>query len=75
MQTMIKVLHITIASFYVLVSFANATKNRPEMGNDNNHILKQDIVESSLSMILSKELADFSLGGSLSHLVGTEMEP
>jgi hypothetical protein len=72
---MIKVLPIAIASFYVLVGFANATKNRPEMGNDNNHIVKQDIVESSLSMILSKELADFSLDGSLSQLVGTEMEP
>ena len=72
---MIKVLPIAIASFYVLVGFANATKYRPEMGNEDNSILKQDDAASSLSMISSEELADFSLGGSLSQLVGYLPEP
>ena len=71
---MIRDLTIAIASFYVLVGFANATKSRPEMGNKDNNILKQDVVESSLSMISIEELADFSFGGSLSHLLGTEMD-
>ena len=72
---MIKDLAIAVASFYVLVGFANATKSRPEMGNNkDNHILKQDVVESSLSMMSIEELADFSLGGSLSHLLGKEMD-
>ena len=44
------------------------------MGNKDNNILKQDVVESSLSMISIEELADFSFGGSLSHLLGTEMD-
>ena len=70
---MIKVLPIAIASFlYFLVGFANATKNRPETGNENNRILGQDVAESSLSMISSKEWDDFSLGGSL---VGFLREP
>ena len=72
---MIKVLPIAIASFYVIVGFANATKNRPEMGNEDYRILKQDDAASSLSMISSEELADFSLGGSLSQLVGYMPEP
>ena len=72
---MIKVLPIAIASFYVIVGFANATKNRPEMGNEDYRILKQDDAASSLSMISSEELADFSLGGSLSQLVGYLPEP
>jgi hypothetical protein len=72
---MIKDLAIAVASFYVLVGFANATKSRPEMmNNKDNHILKQDVVESSLSMMSIEELADFSLGGSLSHLLGKEMD-
>jgi hypothetical protein len=72
---MIKDLAIAIISFHVLVGFANATKSRPEMGNKDNNILKQDVVESSLSMISIEELADFSLGGSTSHLLaGTEMD-
>ena len=70
---MIKVLPIAIASFlYFIVGFANATKNRPETGNENNRILGQDVAESSLSMISSKEWDDFSLGGSL---VGFLREP
>ena len=72
---MIKVLPIAITSFYVIVGFANATKNRPEMGNEDYPILKQDNAASSLSMISSEELADFSLGGSLSQLVGYLPEP
>ena len=67
---MIKVLPIAIACFYVLVGFANATKNRPEMGNEDNRILKQDDAASSLSMISSEELADFSLDGLLTLLMG-----
>ena len=67
---MIKVLPIAIACFYVLVGFANATKNRPEMGNEDNRILKQDDAASSLSMISSEELADFSLAGLLTLLMG-----
>ena len=67
---MIKVLPIAIASFNVLVGFANATKNRPELGNEDNRILKQDDAASSLSMISSEELADFSLDGSLTLLMG-----
>jgi hypothetical protein len=72
---MIKDLAIAIISFHVLVGFVNATKSRPEMGNKNSNILKQDVVESSLSMMSIEELADFSLGGSTSHLLaGTEMD-
>jgi hypothetical protein len=73
-QTMIKVLPITFTSFFVLVGFANATKNHPEMGNKDNRILKQDDAASSLLMISSKELADFGIGGWLSLLVETEIE-
>ena len=40
---MIKDLAIAIISFHVLVGFANATKSRPEMGNKDNNILKQDV--------------------------------
>ena len=74
MQTMIKVLPIAITSFFVLVGFASVTKNFPEMGNEDNCILKQDDAASSLLMISSKELADFGIGGLLSLLVETEIE-
>ena len=72
---MVKEIAIAIASFYFLVGFATATKNRPEMGNEDSRILTQDNAASSLLMISSEELADFDLGGSLSHLLGTEMDP
>ncbi len=51
------------------------TNGFPEIGNEDNRILKQDVAASSLSMISSKELTGFSLGWPLSHLViGTELE-